>query len=88
MALEIDFLKHEGWTDKVIDALETKRLEIEIDEPATYQALNRHCYNELVRSEGRPQCMKELKFYHRWLKSLWRFDNLPVDKSDRALKPA
>ncbi len=74
--LERQFLRAE-LTTKVLDALEDKRLEIEMDEPATYQALNRLCHNEILKSEGRYDLLEHLGLWHHLLKGFWRFDDLP-----------
>ena len=74
--LEREFLRAE-LNDKVLDELEGRRLEIEMDEPATYQALNRHCHNELLKSEGRYELLEDLGVWHRLLMGFWRFDDLP-----------
>lgn len=82
--LERAFLHQEQWSDSVLDSLEDQRLQIEKDEPATYQALSRLCHNELVKSEGRPEHMKKLQWYQRLLRDVWRFDDLPVDSAKTA----
>ena len=82
--LERAFLHQEQWSDSVLDSLEDQRLQIEKDEPATYQALSRLCYNELVKSEGRPGRMKKLQWYQRLFRDVWRFDDLPLDSAETA----
>jgi len=74
--LEREFLP-EDLNAEALDRLEDKRLEIEMDEPATYQALNRLCHNELLKSEGRYDRLEHLGIQHHVLKGFWRFDNLP-----------
>ena len=74
--LEREFVRAE-LDARELDRLEDKRLEIEMDEPATYQALNRLCHNELLKSEGRYDLLESLKIHHLLLKGFWRFDNLP-----------
>lgn len=76
--LEREFLKESTLSWKSLNRLEDQRLEIEMDEPATYQALNRRCHNELVRSEGRYQEVLKLNVSHLLLMNFWRFDNLPI----------
>lgn len=75
--LERDFTRS-ACEDKQLRRLADRRLEIEMDEPAIYQALNRHCHNELLRSEGRFELMERLQVQHRLFKDILRFDNLPV----------
>ena len=60
-----------------LDDIQRERLDIEIDEPATYQALNRTCHNEILRSMGRAEELEPLRARHRILKNLWRFNYLP-----------
>lgn len=74
--LEREFLRAE-LTTKALSDLEDKRLEIEMDEPAIYQALNRHCHNEILKSEGRYDLLEHLGLRHHLLKGFWRFDDLP-----------
>ena len=76
ITLEREFLRADLNAD-VLDELEDRRLEIEMDEPPTYQALNRHCHNELLKSEGRYELLEDLGFRHRLLMGFWRFDALP-----------
>ena len=82
--LERAFLGHKQWSDAVLDSLEDQRLQIEKDEPATYQALSVLCHNELVKSEGRPEHMKKLQWYQRLLRDICRFDDLPLDNAETA----
>lgn len=74
--LEREFLRAE-LTTKALSELEDKRLEIEMDEPAIYQALNRLCHNEILKSEGRYDLLEHLGIHHHLLKEFWRFDDLP-----------
>ncbi len=60
-----------------LSRLTDKRLEIEMDEPATYKAFARLYHNELIRSEGRSERALRLDFHQRVLMNLLRFDNLP-----------
>ena len=75
--LKRDFTKSDC-EDKQLRRLADWRLEIEMDEPAIYQALNRHCHNELLRSEGRFELMERLPVQQSLIKDILRFDNLPV----------
>ena len=61
-----------------LDQLEIASLEIEIDEPPLYKALNRHCHNEVLLQENQANKMLPLHRHHRLLKSLWRFHELPA----------
>lgn len=61
-----------------LDSLEDARLEIEMEEPPIYQALNRSCHNELLRSEGRYSLLLPLRPHQRLLKGLFRFEQLPL----------
>lgn len=76
--LEKRFSQQSDWSEDVLDGLEEQRLEIEMDEPATYQALDRLCHNELVKSEGRPELAVRLGTFHRVLRNFVRFDALPI----------
>ena len=58
--------------------IEAERLDIEMDEPTPFQALNRTCHNEILRSEGQFCLLEPLRIHHRLLKNLFRFDYLPV----------
>ena len=60
-----------------IENLHRERLSIEADEPPIYQALNRLCHNEVLRTEGRFELFEPLKFHHRLLCNLVPFTNLP-----------
>ena len=64
-----------------LDGIETEMLEIEVEEPPVYHALNRACHNELLRSEGRPELFKTLRRHQRWLRNLLRFPNLPPSEA-------
>ena len=69
--------------EETLDQLEDKRLEIEMDEPPIFQALNRACHNEILQSEGRNHLMKPLSLHHRFLKGFFRFEQLPF-REDRS----
>lgn len=75
--LERRFLKAPIGKDK-LDSLEDARLEIEMEEPPIYQALNRSCHNELLKSEGRYSLLLPLRPHQRLLKGLFRFEQLPL----------
>ena len=76
--LEKRFLEPEPLSTLRLDELERERLDIEMDEPATYQALNRTCHNEVLRSMGRAGELQPLRLRHRTLKNVWRFNYLPI----------
>ena len=67
-------------TQEMLNDLEKERLEIEMDEPAIYRAVDRLCHNELVRSEGRNEYALPLRFYHYLLRDWKHFHNLPAAK--------
>ena len=71
-----------------IDKIEAERLDIEISEPITLQALNRTCHNEVLRSENRFDKLEPLGLHHRLLKNLLRFDYLPVRNTLETTSPA
>lgn len=75
--LERRFLKAPINKD-TLDTLEDARLAIEMDEPPIYQALNRTCRNELLKSEGRYNLLLPLRPHQRLLKGLLRFKQLPL----------
>ena len=64
-----------------LDEIETEMLDIELEEPPVYHALNRACHNELLRSEGRPELFETLRRHQRWLRNLLRFPNLPPSEA-------
>ncbi len=66
-----------------LEAIERERLDIEMDEPATYQAVNRTCHNELLRVEGQLDKIQPLYLYHRMLKNYFRFEYLPSRTGER-----
>ncbi|MYB53719.1 MAG: hypothetical protein F4X77_16210 [Acidobacteriia bacterium] len=81
--LEKEFLSRD-LSDQELDRLEGLRLEIELDEPATYQALDRLCHNELLKSEGRYELMLDLGLWHRLWMGFWRFDDLPKSQGQNS----
>ena len=76
--LEKKFHQQADWNEEVLDRLNQHRLGIEMDEPATYHALDRLCHNELVKSEGRPEHTVGLSAFHRLFRNFLRFDALPI----------
>jgi hypothetical protein len=80
-ALEIEMVTgesddHEAWTN-----YQRQRLLIEKDEPATYQALNLLCHNEVLVAEGfskskTPEYFPKLYFWHSWTRNLLRWENI------------
>ncbi len=75
--LEQKYLKDE----MTVDQLEIESLEIELDEPPLYKALNRHCHNEVLFQEDQADKMRPLDRRHKLFKSLWRFHELPTTSS-------
>ena len=74
--LEREFTAVGPEDEKALARLLDRRLEIEMDEPATYKALNRLCHNELVRSEDRSEYALKLQLHQRVFRHFLRFDNL------------
>ena len=59
------------------EVLYEERLSIESDEPSTYQALNRICHNEVLRTEDRFELFEPLRLHHRLLCNFLPFTHLP-----------
>ena len=78
IALERDFLKPHDLSDQHLDQLESTLLEIEQREPPIYSALNRYCHNEVCRVENQREYVQPLRWYHKILKNVLRFPNLPL----------
>ena len=59
-------------------------LAIEVDEPSIFLAVNRLCHNQVLRAEGfgnDSDWIEPLGLYHRILKNLIRFNELPSRKA-------
>lgn len=65
-------------TDQELQDIREIRLDIEVDEPAAFQAVHRACHNQILRSEGRPQLQKKLSLFHRTFGHILRFHHLPA----------
>ena len=79
--LEEQSIKITKPSKKALDDLETERLRIEMDEEPTYQALNRMCHNEQLRSEGRLEYMIPLTHWQAVLKNVCRFPDLADNRN-------
>lgn len=76
--LEKRMLNPGSLTSEALTSIESEQLDIEMDEPPVYHALNRSCHNELLRSEGRPELYETLSWSHRTFRNLLHFPNLPA----------
>lgn len=80
IGLEKRLLNSEKQSAEALDSIESDQLDIEMDEPSIYHALNRSCHNELLRSEGRPELFETLSWSHRTFKNVFHFPNLSATK--------
>ena len=65
-------------SEEFLTSIESEQLDIEMNEPPVYHALNRSCQNELLRSEGRPELFLPLGRFHRTFRNFLHFPNLPA----------
>lgn len=66
-----------------LEQIQAEFLEIEIDEPSVFLAVNRMCHNQVLRAEGFPndsEYIQPLGFWHRRLKNIVPFSDLPTRK--------
>ena len=78
--LEKRLLNSEAESMEALTSIESEQLDIEMDEPPVYHALNRSCHNEILRSEGRPELFETLSWPYRTLRNVLRFPNIPATK--------
>lgn len=78
--LERRLLNSREESAEALTSIESEQLDIEMDEPPIYHALNRLCHNELLRSEGRPELFETLSWPYRTLRNVVHFPNLPATK--------
>lgn len=64
-------------SSEFLNLIESEQLDIEMEEPPVYHALNRSCQNELLRSEGRPELFLPLSWFHLTFRNFLHFPNLP-----------
>ena len=67
----------EAQTSESLSHLQSKRIEIEKNEPATYCALEADCYNELVRAQGKPDYQVKITPWQMRLRHFLRFETTP-----------
>ena len=82
--LEQRLLDPRSLSSEFLTSIESEQLDIEMEEPPVYHALNRSCQNELLRSEGRPELFLPLSWFHRTFRNLLHFPNLPATQRSRA----
>lgn len=83
--LEKRMLNPGSLNSEALTSIESVQLDIEMDEPSVYHALNRSCHNEILRSEGRPELFETLNWFHRTFRNLLHFPNLPPTQRKREL---
>lgn len=76
--LEKRMLDPGSLSEEFLTSVESEQLDIEMNEPPVYHALNRSCQNELLRSEGRPELFLPLSWFHRAFRNFLHFPNLPA----------
>ena len=62
-----------------LDRIKSEFLEIGIDEPSIFLAVDRMCHNQVLRAEGfeNTEWIQPMGFWHRLLKDVVRFSELP-----------